>query len=177
MPEPISSKRGFQDMVIYRKLRNLTVLCALCLALFSGGCGVLPVSIAAVIPIFVSAGGGGIAYTVTSVAYKTFSFPFKEVEAALHSALKKMEIEEVGSEEMEWGVRITASTRKLKIYLDTEEITPATTKVKVNAKRGAFLKDKATAKEIIVQIGKILEPAVNNTPGEARDASLPEGRG
>jgi hypothetical protein len=37
-------------------------------------------------------------------------------------------------------------------------ITPAATKVKVNAKRGSMLKDKATATEIIRQIHIILEP-------------------
>ncbi len=132
---------------------------ALGLTLLSGGCGVLPVSVAAVIPLFVSAGGGGVAYTVTNVAYQTFSYPLKDVENAVHVALKKMEIGEFGKEEIEDGLEIQAATKKLHIYISMEMITPATTKVKVNAKRGTFLKDKATAKEILVQVGKVIEPS------------------
>ena len=145
-------------MRIYSKIRHIAVVLALGLTLLSGGCGVLPVSVAALIPAFVSAGGGGVAYTVTSVAYQTFSYPMGEVEGAMHSALKKMQIGEIGREEVEDGLEVAAATKKLHIYISMEEITPATTKVKVNAKRGTFLKDKSTAKEILVQIGRVLEP-------------------
>ncbi len=158
-------------MKIPSRLKQIIVLPALCLTLLLSGCGALPVSIAALIPVFVSAGGGGVAYTVTSVAYQTFSHPFEEVEGAVHDALEKMEIETVGNEDIEDGIKITASTKKLKIYITMEKITPATTKVKVNAKRGTFLKDKATAKEILVQVGRMLEP--NGTQNGAQPRQTP----
>ncbi len=145
-------------MINYSRLKHIIVLPALALTLLISGCGALPVSVAAFIPIFVSAGGGGVAYTVTSVAYKTFSYPLKDVENAVHGALEKMEIGEFGNEVLEDGIEISAATKKLHIYITMEEITSATTKVKVNAKRGTFLKDKATAREILVQIGRVLEP-------------------
>jgi hypothetical protein len=147
-------------MAISSRIKHIIVFPALALTLLMSGCGALPVSIAAIIPVFVSAGGGGVAYTITSVAYQTFSYPSEEVEEAVHSALKKMEIGEFGREELEDGLQISAATKKLHIYITMEEITPATTKVKVNAKRGTFLKDKATAKEILVQIGRVLEPNI-----------------
>ena len=145
-------------MKISSRLKHIIVLPALCFTLLLSGCGALPVSVAALIPVFVSAGGGGVAYTITSVAYQTFSYSFEEVEGAVHGALKKMEIGELGREEFEDGLEISAATKKLHIYITMEEITPATTKVKVNAKRGAFLKDKSTAKEILEQVERVLEP-------------------
>ena len=160
-------------MKIPSRLKRIIVFPALGLTLLLGGCGALPVSVAALIPVFVSAGGGGVAYTVTSVAYQTFSYSFEEVDGAVHSALKKMEIGEFGSEEFEDGLEISAATKKLKIYVTLEKITPATTKVKVNAKRGTFLKDKATAKEILVQVGRALEPNGMQNGAQPRQTPSP----
>ncbi len=124
--------------------------------LLSSGCSSLPLTLPIALPLIVSSAGGGIAYTVTNVAYKTFSHPIEDVEEAVHQALEKMKIEESERETYEDGVRITATTKKLTVYIDLEEITPATTKVRVNAKRGVVLKDKATATEILVQTGLFL---------------------
>ncbi len=127
---------------------------ALLLIVFLAGCEVLPLAV----PFMVSGAGGGAAYTITNVAYKTFSYPIKKVENATRNALKKMAIKEVKREGNNDGtVRITASTERLRIYIDLESITPATTKISVNAKRNAVLKDKATATEIIEQTERGLD--------------------
>jgi NADPH:quinone reductase-like Zn-dependent oxidoreductase len=117
----------------------------------------MPIALTAVIPVLLSGAGGGVAYTITNIAYKTFSYPINEVEAANHEALKKMHIEEIERSEEEDWVQITAATKRLKIYIEFERITPTTTKIKVNAKRGMVFKDKATATEIIEQTERILE--------------------
>lgn len=122
-------------------------------AFLLAGCEVLPLAL----PIMISAGGGGVAYTVTNIAYKTVSRPIKQVESALHAALKKMEIKEVKREVTDEGVSVNAATERLEIYIDLEKITPSTTRIKVNAKRSKIFKDKATATEIITQTEKILE--------------------
>ena len=124
----------------------------LCLILALSGCGVLPLA-----PIAVSGAAGGVTYTMTNVAYKTLSHPLKDVEAALHKALMKMEIKEEKREAADGNVSITAATKRLAIYIDIEKITPRATRIKVNAKQGAVLKDRATATEIIVQTEKSLE--------------------
>jgi len=124
------------------------------------GCGALPVTLTALVPAVLSGAGSGIAYTVTNVVYKTFSYPLEDVVEAHEKALEKMGIDEVGRKQGEEKLRITASTRRLKIEIDLESITPRTTKIKVNAKRSAFLKDKATATEIIEQTGNFLEVGV-----------------
>lgn len=122
------------------------------------GCTVLPVALPLAFPLLVTGARGGINYTVTNTAYKTFSHPMVEVEESAHSAIRRMQIDELSTEEVTDGVKITAFTRKLNIHITLESITPATTKVKVNAKRGPVLKDKATAAEIIRQMEGVLEP-------------------
>ena len=69
----------------------------------------------------------------------------------------KMEIKEEKREAADGNVSITAATKRLAIYIDIEKITPRATRIKVNAKQGAVLKDRATATEIIVQTEKSLE--------------------
>ncbi len=41
-------------------------------AVLSGGCAALPVALPFALPLVVSGAGGGVAYTVTNVAHKTF---------------------------------------------------------------------------------------------------------
>ena len=54
-------------------------------------------------------------------------------------------------------MEISATTARLKIYIELERITNKTTKISVNAKKNVVLKDSATATEIIEQIETILE--------------------
>ncbi|HHL39167.1 MAG TPA: DUF3568 family protein [Deltaproteobacteria bacterium] len=122
-----------------------------------GGCTALPGMLPLALPVLVSGAGGGIAYTVTNVAYKTFSYPIEKVEAANRKALRKMGIVEVWRKVEDSNVEVKAETSKLTIYIDFEKITAATTKMKVNVKRALIFKDKATATEIIVQTGRFLE--------------------
>jgi hypothetical protein len=143
--------------MIIKRFRGLSIAAALGLTAVLSGCGALPITLVSVLPVMVSGAGGGIAYTMTNVAYQTFSYPIERVTASTHSALTKMEIAEDSTVEVEDGVEIVALTRKLTIYIEIEEITPSTTRVKVNAKRGTILKDKATATEVLVQIGAVLE--------------------
>jgi len=154
----VSGKEGSKKSMKFSRKRTLArIPAALALAGVLAGCGALPVTLPLALPVLVSGAGGSVAYTVTNIAYKTFSYPIEEVKEATHMALEKMLIGEAGEEELEDGVKISATTKKLHIYIDLEKITPNTTKVSVNAKRGAVLKDKSTATEIISQIENFLE--------------------
>jgi hypothetical protein len=110
-----------------------------------------------VVPATVSGGAAGVDYTLTNNAYKTISSPVADVEAALNKALKKMDIKETKRKAEEGKVSVTAVTTNLDIYIDLEKVTPTVTNIEVNAKKGVFFKDKATATEIIVQTEKNLE--------------------
>ena len=84
------------------------------------------------------------------------SYPFNDVEVALNQALKKMDIKETTFKYNKDNISISAVTETLHIYIDLVKITPTVTKIEVSAKKGLFLKDKATATEIIVQTEKKL---------------------
>ncbi len=124
----------------------------LCLALALSGCALMAFGV----PAAVSGGAAGVNYSFTNVAYKTISYPVADVEAALYKALKKMDVKEMRRQAEAGVVSITAITTYLDIYIDLEKVTPTVTNIKVNAKKGVFFKDKATATEIIVQTEKNL---------------------
>ena len=104
-----------------------------------------------------AAGAGvGASYTLSNVAYRSFSLPVDRVHQATISALKKMDIKIIEDNKSEDGRTITADTEELDIVIDLEEVTSKTTQIKVDARKRVVLKDKATAAEIINQVGKIL---------------------
>jgi hypothetical protein len=106
--------------------------------------------------IALTGAGAGISYTLSNVAYRSFSFPVDRVHQATIDALKKMDIKIIDDYRTEDGRSIIATTKELDIVIDLEEITSKTTQVKVDARKRVILKDKATAAEIINQVGKNL---------------------
>lgn len=115
---------------------------------------------AAVVASGVVAGAaGGISYTYDSIAYKTFAVPLDPTFRATMKALEKMDMKVAGSKDMVNGKEIVAHTVDLRIEIGIERLTDRATKVSVNAKKGVFLKDKATATEILIQVGKFLGEA------------------
>lgn len=108
--------------------------------------------------------GLGVNYTLTNVAYKTISAPVHEVERATFAALKNMQIEIFAHSKGLGTNKIEARTRELQILITLDEITAATTQIKVDAKKDVILKDKATAAEIINQVEKALRASLNHYP-------------
>jgi hypothetical protein len=106
--------------------------------------------------VVLTGAGAGISYTLSNVAYRSFSFSVDRVYHATVAALKKMDIKIVDDYKTEDGRTIIAATNELDIVIDLEEITSKTTQIKVDARKRVVLKDKATAAEIINQVGKNL---------------------
>ena len=125
----------------------------LCLILGLSGCAMMGIAV----PAAVSGCAIDVNYTFTNIAYKTICYPFDNVEVALDKVLKKMDIKETTRKIEDGNVRVMAVTANLDIYIDLEKVTPTVTSIKVNAKKGIFFKDKATATEIIVQTEKNVE--------------------
>ena len=99
----------------------------------------------------------GIDYTYDNIAYKTFTADYERTFRAVLAALERMGILVKDSRVTAKGSEIRATTANLEIDIDLERISPKATRVSVNAKKGPiFLKDRATATEILVQVGKIL---------------------
>ena len=135
------------NLYIMTTRRAVNVFLLLVFLILSVGCA----------SILVAGAGGGIAYTVTNVAYKTVTYPQVEVVAAVHDALKKMEIRELWTEQTsDGGMKIAAETPDLTIYVYIDNITIKATKISVDARKNIIMKDVATATEIIQQTNRIL---------------------
>jgi Protein of unknown function (DUF3568) len=107
--------------------------------------------------LVVTGAGIGVSYTLTNVAYRSFSSPLNQVHEATISALKEMDIKIIDDIKVVNGRSITADTMGLDIVIDLERVTLKTTQIKVDARKNVLLKDKATAAEIINQVGKNLK--------------------
>jgi hypothetical protein len=106
--------------------------------------------------IALTGAGAGISYSLSNVAYRSFSSPVDRVHQATIAALKIMDIKIIDDSKSENGRTITATTKELDIVINLEEVTSKTTQVIVDARKSVVLKDKATAAEIINQVGKNL---------------------
>ena len=138
------ARKGVQALC--RKVPALNLIFSL-LLLGSGCAGVL-----------IAGASGGVAYTLTNVAYKTVSYPIETVEKATRTALKEMAIEETAQSKGADSVQITAQTGDLTITIDLEAITSKTTRMSVDARKNIIIKDKATATEIIEHTVRRLSP-------------------
>lgn len=107
----------------------------------------------------VAGAAGGVSYTYNSIAYKTYPHDHDTTYNATMRVLKRMGISVAGDKVTANGRMIVAHTVDLKIEIGFERVTDKTTKVKVDAKKGRFFKDKATATEILIQVGKELGQA------------------
>jgi hypothetical protein len=116
------------------------------LALFGVGAGI--------------SGGTGVNYTLDSIAYKTFAISEPDLRAATVTTLKRMAITVTENEATESGRQITATAGDRTVDIELDRITPKTSRMRVNVKKGWILRDRATAGEIIVQTEKTLEHRV-----------------
>jgi hypothetical protein len=130
----------------FRPMNGAGTCCVVFLFLLLSGCTA----------VALTGAGVGVSYTLSNVAYRSFSSPVDRVHDATIAALKKMGIMIDDDTSSESGVTITAETRELDIVINLEKVTSKTTQVKVDARKNFFLKDKATAAEIINQVSKIL---------------------
>ncbi len=107
----------------------------------------------------VAGAAGGVQYTYNNIAYKTYPHNYDTTYNATMRVLKRMGINVAGEKVTNRGKILVCYTVDLKIEIAFERITDKTTKVKVDAKKGRFFKDKATATEILIQAGKELGEA------------------
>jgi len=117
---------------------------------FASGCATVAVSA-------LGAGAGiGVPYVISDCADRTLNFSFEEVNKITPHVLRKLDITIVDDRETENGKRVKASTKNLDITIDTQRVTQRATRITVNAKKSTFVKDKATAEEIINQFEAML---------------------
>jgi len=141
-------------------------------ALGSQGCAV------AALPLFglgqaVNGGTELVSYTSDSIAYKTFTASETEVRAATLQTFKRMTIDVTGTERKEKVTEIDASAGDRTVKVEIDRIAPRTSQMRVTVKKGWFLRDRATAGEIVTQTADTLgnKRAIATTAGGRRTTS------
>jgi hypothetical protein len=139
--------------------------------LASSGC-------AAVGLAFLSIGAGtaatsGVSYTLDSIAYKTFTAPEEGLQTATLKTLARLDIKVKEIERTQTGSKIVAEASDRTIEIELERLTTKISRMRVNAKRGWLLKDRATATEIIIQTERTLDHEPMLTRGAPAPAAVP----
>ena len=106
------------------------------------------------------AGGGveaGINYTLSGTAERTFTASLAEVHRATRAALRRMDIrvdrDDVDTDER----RITCQAGDRQIEIHLRQLAPRTTMQTVVVAYNAILRDRATAREVILQTARTVE--------------------
>ena len=100
--------------------------------------------------------GTSVGYTLDGYAYRTFTAPLPQVESATRTALNRMGIKIGATAKTEQGKALAATGNDREIEVELEIISSNATRMRTVAKQGFFLKDRATATEIILQTEKVL---------------------
>ena len=144
------------------RVRRVTL--AVILSLAGQGCAVAGLAL-------VSTGAGvagrsGVSYTLDSIAYKTFTASEEHLRTATVKTLRRMSMDLTDNRATESGRQLTATAGDRTVEIELDRVTATTSRMRVNVKRGWFVKDRATATEIIVQT----EQTLHDEPGHARAA-------
>ena len=138
-----------------RRVPALPFLALLFSIVFLNGCAAIALAL-------LGAGVGvateqAVSYTMRGVASRTLTAPLARVRRATLRALRRMGIKVEGRERTEYGELIKATGTNRQIEVRLEPITPKSTRMRTVAKRGVFLRDRATATEIILQTESIIK--------------------
>ncbi len=131
--------------------RQISILRWLALVAVVALSGCDPVSLT----VFGVGSATGIQHTLSGISYRTFTAPLSKVQAAVVSALGRMDIKVGSKEKTENGMLIKARASDRDIEIELESISPNTTRMRSIARNGALM-DAATATEIIIQTEKVL---------------------
>lgn len=134
---------------------QIDLLAFLMAAVVTSGCAAIGLSL---LSVGAGVGGGtGVAYTLDSIAYKTFTTSDDSLRGATLKTLKRMDIGVREDKRSDSGREIVATAGDRTVEIEIDRLTTKTSRLRVNVKRGWFLRDRATATEIIVQTERTLE--------------------
>jgi hypothetical protein len=103
-----------------------------------------------------TAAGTGTSHALDAITYKTFTVPLEGVEKATLLTLERMAFSLDDVEDIDSGRRLHATSPTREVEVELERLTPKTTRMRVVAKQNWFLRDRATATEIILQTDQTL---------------------
>lgn len=131
---------------------SMRMLSMLCCILLLPGCAAVALTAGGI------AAGVGVNYTMSGIAYKTLIAPIPETRLATLKTLNLMEVNVTQDEVTEEGWQITGNAADREIDIELEKLTATTTRMRVTVDKGhTFLKDRATATEIVAQSVQRLE--------------------
>ncbi len=122
--------------------------------LMAQGCVVAAVGV-------VAGAAAGVTYTALGVAERTFNEEYDTVAAALQKTIANMDIKTGDIRKTEENNKVITTEIEgfagdLTIHMSIERITDKVTRVAVDASKRFFIKDKATATQILIQTGNNL---------------------
>lgn len=97
----------------------------------------------------------GVSHSLSGITYRTFAEPIPRVKGASLKALQHMQIKVASTGKMDNGENIKANAADREINIELEALSPNTTRMRVTASSG-FIRDSATATEIIIQTERYL---------------------
>ena len=115
----------------------------------------------------------GFEYSLKDATDKSFATDLSTLKNASVRALKEMAFQTETPVPTSSGFRILAAAPKLDIQIDLERVTERVSRISVNAKKGFFRKDRATAVEIIRRTGAVIEQRVARAEPKAGKFSSP----
>jgi len=133
-----------------------------------GGC--TGIELGAVGVAALSAGAGsvvktGTEYTLTGIAYRTFSLPLDD-PAVLRSTLARMEFRVDEAAVVNGDLVVVAGGIDCAVHLRLTAITPAVTRLRVSVRKGLINLDRATTSEIVTQLERSI--GYLNSPADLR---------
>jgi hypothetical protein len=148
--------------------RSLTSLALVALVVALQGCAGIPL---AAFSIVAGTGAGvGTGHALDSITYKTFTVPLAGLSKATLMTLDRLDmpVTEVANTDEGQAITATAGDRTIEIELD--RLTTATTRMRVVAKKNFFIRDRATAAEIVLQTDRTLTDHPHLAKAEVRPA-------
>ena len=134
--------------------------------LFAGGCAAI-----------IAGGATGtqklLEYTFENVAKKTFTSKIMTVRDVSIEALDQMGLSHEKTGQTGTGFEILAGTKGLTVEIEIEQVTGQGSRVTVNAKRGWFRKDYATAKEILKRMELLINRQITQAMKSSREDDGP----
>jgi hypothetical protein len=140
-------------------MRRLSLVTALAAILASPGCVAAPM----LVPAAFSAGGDLVkAGTVRlgGATFRTFSLPLAEVQQATRKTLESLGFPEPEVKTDEERVVLYAHGTDRTVRVDLQPITASMTQMRVFVRKKTFVKDLATASELVAQTELRLAPAL-----------------
>ena len=132
------------------------------------GCAGLPL---AAFSIVAGTGAGiGTNHALDSITYKTFSVPLSGLSRAAVMTLDRLDMPVMEVENTEEGQAITAQAGDRTVEIELDRLTATATRMRVVVKKNLFIRDRATATEIILQTDRTLSDHPKLATGDVKPA-------